>query len=195
MTQRRATTHISKLASLADLVIQMVNPYDLKVACDYSTDYGPEKDAHEPGYVSLLQKKYGNCSDWFLHNLETLGIQEPLVVIVWKGPDGVIRWQFDDGHHRLAWALLNNVDVPVVFDELQADEDVEDSDMFFRVGRPDVDEPHNMERQTVALVQETETYLTNMAEAQTDEFLSIPVQRTLSGARKKSKAGGKHRMA
>lgn len=180
-----ATTHISRLAT--DYVIQMVNPYDLRAACELSTDYGEDHHTSESGYTVLLQKKYENCSDWFLTNLESIGVQEPLVVIIRR--DG--RWQFDDGHHRLAWALLNNVDVPVVFDELRPGEDLLDNATGYHVARPGVNARHDTTKES--LDEEAEE-LTNMAEAPTDEFLvQIPYQRGLH--RTKAKTGGKHRMA
>jgi hypothetical protein len=180
-----ATTHISRLAS--DFVIQMVNPYDLRAACEISTDYGEDHHTDEDGYTVLLQRKYDNCTEWFLRDLESIGVQEPLVVII--RPDG--RWQFDDGHHRLAWALLNNVDIPVVFDKMGADEDVLDNVTCYQVARPDFNVRSNATEADV-LISETESYLTNVADAQTDEF-AVVIPSPRGQHRSKAKVGGKHR--
>lgn len=194
VTQHRqtpATTHISRLA--IDFTIQMVNPYDLKNACDLSTDLhqdGYEHLSMDTDFVVLLQRKYENCTDWFLMNLEALGVQEPLVVIIL--PDG--RWQFDDGHHRLAWALLNNLDVPVVFDDSMVEgDDVLDNAMGYHVARPDVEARSYTTADADELIIETETYLTNVADAVTDEFMVIP--RPRGSHREKAKTGGRHRAA
>lgn len=189
-----ATTHISRLAS--DYVIQMVNPYDLRQACELSTDYGEDNTTSESGYTVLLQKKYENCTDWFLTNLAAIGVQEPLVVII--RPDGL--WQFDDGHHRLAWALLNNVDVPVVFDDSMVEGDaIEDNLTCYYVTRHDVTARHDTTEADLAdeaeeLIEQTENYLTNLAEAPTDVFLAV-IPRPRGSHREKSKTGGRHRMA
>lgn len=187
------TTHISRLAS--DYVIQMVNPYELRAACELSTDYGEGHHTSEPGYTVLLQRKYENCTDWFLTNLEAIGVQEPLVVIVL--PDG--RWQFDDGHHRLAWALLNNVDVPVVFDDSMVEgDDILDNTTCFEVTRHGVTARHNTTEAELAaeeLIVETEHYLTNVTEAPTDEFIAVIPRQRRGSHRNKAKTGGKHRMA
>lgn len=180
-------SHISKLAS--QYTIQMVNPYDLRAACQESTDYGEGNDTADPEYTVLLQRKYENCTAWFLANLESIGVQEPLVVII--RPDGV--WQFDDGHHRLAYALLNNVDVPVVFDEMREGEDVLDNVTCYKVARHGVTARHDTTEDEAELVEETESYLTAIAEAPTDEF-DLPVIPAPRGAhREKAKTGGKHR--
>lgn len=185
------TTHISRLA--IDFTIQMVNPYDLKNACDLSTDLHQDGYEHltmDSDFVVLLQRKYENCTDWFLTNLEALGVQEPLVVIIL--PDG--RWQFDDGHHRLSWALLNNVDVPVVFDDSMVEGDnVVDNAMCYHVARPNVEARSYTTADAVELIVQTETYLTNVADAATDEFM-VPVPMPRNGKhRERAKGGGKHR--
>ena len=182
MKRATPTTHISKIAS--DFMIMEVDPYDLKESFDLSTDYGEDKDPHDSGFITLLQKKYGNCSDWFLENLASEGIIEPLVMII--RDDGL--WQFDDGHHRLMWALLNNVPVPVVFAEMQPGQNHEEDDTFYRVARRDVEHRHYTTEADV-LINETEDYLSNVAEAATDEFVVIPVQRG------RHRAEGKHRAA
>lgn len=189
MSKSLATTHISKLAD--HYCIQIVNPYELKRACDLSTDLhqaGYEHLSMDSDFVVLLQKKYENCTEWFLTDLETLGCQEPLVVIIL--PDG--RWQFDDGHHRLAWALLNNVNVPVVFDDSMIEgDDVLDNTTCYEVRRHGVVAEHDTTDEESILVSEAEEYL-EMMTSDTDEFV-IPVPR--GRHRTGSKTGGKHRMA
>lgn len=132
------TTHISSLANLhQSYCIQTVNAYDLRDALDCSTDLRhDEGDTMGEHFPVLMEKKAGGCSDWFFSNLASLGIQEPLVIIVRS--DG--RWQMDEGHHRLAWALLNNKDVPVIFDDSGADDD---SHVGYMVSRGNVDAYHN----------------------------------------------------
>lgn len=184
-----ATTHISRLAK--DFVIQMVNPYDLRAACELSTDYGEEHSTDESGYTVLLQTKYENCTEWFLRNLESIGVQEPLVVII--RADGL--WQFDDGHHRLAWALLNNVDVPVVFDQMYEGEEAIDSNMCFDVTHKINDEAINVRSDaTEADVFEFENYHSSrLAEARTDEFAAPVIPLPRGAHRSKAGVGGKHR--
>lgn len=114
----------------------MVNAFDLRDSLDCSTDLRHDLgDTMAETFPVLLEKKYDSCSDWFATNLALLGIQEPLVIIV--RADG--RWQMDEGHHRLAWALLNNKTVPVIFDDSGADDE---SHMGFLVSRANVDAYH-----------------------------------------------------
>lgn len=179
---RNPTTHISRIAS--DFTIQMVNPYDLKEAMDLSTDH-PDGTPHDPRFVTLLQRKYGNCTDWFLDNLESEGIKEPLVMIIRN--DGL--WQFDDGHHRLAWALLNNVEVPVVFAEMLPGMDIEDEHTGYYVSRHDVNERHDTTAEAAEeLINEAEDYLHKVAEP-TNEFI-VPTPRLKP---QRHRTGGRHR--
>jgi hypothetical protein len=116
----------------------MVDAFDLRDALDRSTDlYHDEGDTMHTDFPVLLEKKIGNCSDWFLTNLEMLGIQEPLVIIIYS--DG--SWCMDEGHHRLAWALLNGKEVPVIFDDSGADDE---SNAGYMVSREDVSAYHDM---------------------------------------------------
>lgn len=132
-------SHISTLASLhKSFCIQMVDPWDLFHAVDCSTDLredlGYTMDEH---FGELLDQKYENCTEWYLTNLATLGVQEPLVVIV-RSDDG--KWQFDEGHHRLSWALRNRIPlVPVIFDDSGADDE---SHAGFMVSRANVEAYH-----------------------------------------------------
>lgn len=177
-----ATTHITRLAS--SFIVQMVNAYDLRDAMDLSTDH-PDGTPHDPRFITLLQKKYGNCSPWFLENLRAEGIKEPLVILIL--PDG--RWQFDNGHHRLSYALLNNLDVPVVFDDSMVEgDDIELNDTFLRVGRQDVDEHHAYEGPDAEPPPGDDTPTDCMA-------MVIPIQRSGGRHREKAAAGGRHRMA
>lgn len=200
-------THISSLAGLhSQVVIQMVKPIDLYYSLDCSTDL-PDTFHETLGnwymdrqFPELMDTKYENCSEWYLTNLTTLGVQEPIVVII-RRDNG--RWQMDEGHHRLSWALRNHIpEIPVVFDDSGADDN---SHMGFIVARANVEAYHS----TV-----TEEYLVSAlrarqeAEAQTDEFPAvssgfalgveigdtetalIPVPRKENGGRRK---GGRHR--
>lgn len=135
---RGPTTHISSLANLhAAFCIQMVDAYALRDALDTSTDLRHDLgDTMNEDFPVLLEKKWGNCSDWFTTNLATLGIQEPLVIIIYR--DGL--WCMDEGHHRLAWALLNNKEVPVIFDDSGADDE---SHMGYLVSRVNVSAYHD----------------------------------------------------
>jgi hypothetical protein len=193
--RRGPTTHISSLANLHQaFCIQMVNPYDLRDSLDASTDLRPDLgDTMEETFPVLLKKKYENCSDWFTTNLATLGIQEPLVVIIYS--DGA--WQMDEGHHRLAWALLHNVDVPVIFDDSGADDE---SHMGFLVSRASVDAYHHTIADDLLLVDDVETSFPDTPE--TGAFLAqspaevkgdhvfIPAP---AGEGGRHRAGGRHR--
>lgn len=129
-------THISVLANLhKEYCIQMVNPMDLFHAVDCSTDL-PEHMSMDEYFGELLATKYENCTEWYLTNLATLGVQEPVVVIIRS--DG--RWQMDEGHHRLAWAIYHEIPfIPVIFDDSGADDD---SVMGFLVARADAEVYH-----------------------------------------------------
>jgi hypothetical protein len=163
--RRNPTTHISSLANIyREYCIQIVNPFDLRNALDCSTDLrhdlGDTMDEH---FIPLLAYKYQSCSDWFTTNLACLGIQEPLCVII--RTDG--RWQLDNGHHRLAWALLHNVEVPVIFDDSGLDDD---SDLSDRVSRTDIQTYHDtiaedlVTTAEMALVEQAEQYLHDTAQ-------------------------------
>jgi hypothetical protein len=108
------TTHVTMLVA-AGHAIQYINAFDLKNALQASTDLrhdlGDTMDEHFP---VLLDRKMEDCTDWFVTTWHTKGIQEPLIVII--EPDGT--WTMNEGHHRLAWALLHDLDVPVYFDEV-----------------------------------------------------------------------------
>jgi hypothetical protein len=142
------TTHISSLASLhKQFRIQMIDPVDLFYAVDCSTDlwesvYGETEEIRcrvmDEQFGALLDRKYENCTEWYLTNLATLGVQEPVVVIV-RWDDG--RWQMDEGHHRLSWALRHSIPlIPVIFDDSGADDE---SHMGFMVARANVDAYHS----------------------------------------------------
>lgn len=116
--------------------VQMVNPFDLRDALDASTDLRMDLgDTMEDDFPVLLIERHHSQSQWFQDNLMALGIQEPITVIIM--PDG--SWQIDDGHNRLAHGLLNNVEVPVVFDDSGAGED---SVMRYEVTRQGVEAYH-----------------------------------------------------
>jgi hypothetical protein len=139
MHGRGPTTHISSLANLLNAYcIQMVNPLDLFYAVDCSTDL-PDSVMDEH-FGQLLTDKYENCTEWYKTNLATLGIQEPIVIII-REDDG--RWQMDEGHHRLSWSMHHGIpEIPVIFDDSGADDE---SNMGFLVARANVEAYHNME--------------------------------------------------
>lgn len=115
--------------------IQMVNPILLWDSLDCSTDLAEDQEFIS-GFERLLMNKYESCTDWFRDNLLTLGQQEPVVVII--RTDG--RWQFDEGHHRLADAMAEHRDLAVIFDDTNADDD---SVMCYQVARPDMEAYHD----------------------------------------------------
>lgn len=122
--------HLSALA-LRGLTIMMVNPFDLRDALDASTDLRHDLgDTMEEDFPILLIDKEADQTAYFKHSLTVQGIQEPITIIIM--PDG--SWQMDDGHNRLKFGLLNNVDVPVVFDDTGAGED---STLRYEVERMD----------------------------------------------------------
>lgn len=193
--RRGPTTHISSLANLHQaFCIQMVNPFDLRDSLDRSTDLRHDLgDTMEKDFTVLLEHKWERCSDWFTTNLATLGIQEPLVVIIYS--DG--SWSMDEGHHRLAWALLHNVDVPVIFDDSGADDE---SHMGFLVSRANVDAYHHTIADDLLLVDDVETsfpdtpetgaFLTQPAPEVKSETVFTPTPRGNAG---RHRAGGRHR--
>jgi hypothetical protein len=178
-------THISSLAELHKaFCIQMVNPLDLFFAVDCSTDLdeslGYTMDQH---FTTLLDWKYENCSEWFQTNLATLGIQEPVVVIIRS--DG--RWQMDEGHHRLSWALRHGIcAIPVIFDDSGADDD---SHMGYIVARTSTDAYHDTVDEDL-ITSSADTLVT-----ETDEFLDQESSISLIPEQRKGqhRAEGKHR--
>jgi hypothetical protein len=156
-------THISSLATTSHLCIQMVEPGLLIDCLDGSTDLRADLgDTMHDDFMTLLDRKFNRCSEWFNTNLATLGIQEPLVVIIY--PNG--EWVIDDGHHRLAWALLNEIsEIPVVFDDTGAGDE---SYMASVVARVDVTAYHNTTNEELVaeaearLVEETMHYMADV---------------------------------
>lgn len=182
-------THISSLASLhKNYCIQMVRPWLLLAALDCSSDLRHDLgDTMQEHFIELLRRKYEDCSDWWFTNLATLGIQEPLVIIIRS--DGL--WQMDEGHHRLAWALWHNIeDIPIIFDDSGADDD---SHMGYVVSRANVDAMHSMIPADAELVNEIEEALVIPITDPLPEVKStkafIPPPR-----RGRHRAGGRHRL-
>lgn len=131
--------HLTRLAEDPKLCIMLVNPYDLRDALDASTDLRHDDgDTMEDDFPVLMVEKHRSATRWFHDDLALLGVQEPVTIIIMR--DG--SWQLDDGHHRLMWCLLNNIDVPVVFDDTGAGED---STVRYEVQRIDVEAFHYTE--------------------------------------------------
>jgi hypothetical protein len=119
---RSQEEHLGSLAmQYPHLYFQVVDPMELFNSLDWSTDLRSDYGDTMADFLELLLRKFENCTDWFLTDLALCGIQEPVVVIIRS--DG--RWQMDEGHHRLAWAMHNHYPVPVVFDDTGADDDSE----------------------------------------------------------------------
>lgn len=180
------TTHISSLATIySAFCIQMVPARALAAALDCSTDLRHDLgDTMEEHFEELLDRKFAGCTDYFLNNLEELGIQEPIVVMI-RSDNG--RWQMDEGHHRLRWGLIDNREVPVIFCDCGMDDDCQ---MGYLVTRRNTNVTHSTTEEDayawaqVVAEQDEELLIDNTP---TDEFHQIPVQR---GRHRK---GGKHR--
>lgn len=77
-------------------------------ALDGSTDLeGRGMEAFD----DLMIEKFYRLPPRLLDDLEVMGIQKPVLVIV----DEEGHWCLVDGHHRLAWALEQGFSVPVLF--------------------------------------------------------------------------------
>jgi hypothetical protein len=182
------TTHVTMLVA-AGHAIQYINAFDLKNALQGSTDLrhdlGDTMDEHFP---VLLDRKMEDCTDWFLDNLHTKGIQEPLIVII--EPDGT--WTMNEGHHRLAWALLHDLDVPVYFDEVCGEDYSNASAAFSRYG---IVATHNTTAEALLveageqLAEETDNFLAIRVSLDDEAVNLIPTPRV--GGR--HRVGGKHR--
>lgn len=135
---RPPTTHISRLASVyTEYCIQMIPARALARAVDCSTDLRHDLgDTMEEHFGPLLDDKFIHCSEFFLKNLDELGIQEPVVVIV-RSDTG--EWQMDEGHHRLRWGLINNTPLPVIFDDSGDDDE---SQLGYLVARKNANIDH-----------------------------------------------------
>lgn len=181
-------THITSLATLhTHYCIQMVRPWLLLAALDCSSDLRHDLgDTMQDHFIELLRRKYEDCSEWWFTNLATLGIQEPLVVIIRS--DGM--WQMDEGHHRLAWALWHNIEeIPIILDDTGADED---SHMGYVVSRANVDAYHSMVPADMELVAEVEESL-DAALATPSEVVNPPTRFIPTQSRGRHRAGGRHR--
>lgn len=111
--------HLNTLASRG-FTMMMVNPFELRDALDASTDLRHDLgETMEEDFPVLLIEREAAQTPYFKHCLHSDGIRWPVVVIIM--PDG--SWQVDDGHNRLRFGLLNNVDVPVIFDDSGDGED------------------------------------------------------------------------
>lgn len=180
MSGHNPTTHITSLAALhRDFCIQMIPARELVKSLDASADLNSGQTMEEH-FIPLLDRKEKNCSEWFRTNLVTLGIQEPLVIIVYPGN----LWLLDNGHHRLAWGVLMDADVPVIFDDSGA---CDDSNLAYLVARKEIEVYHNTidddftTTAEIALVEEVIEHLASIA--------SIPRQ-----IRGRHRRGGKHRL-
>jgi hypothetical protein len=181
------TTHVTQLVA-AGHAIQYVNAFELKNALQASTDLrhdlGDTMDEHFP---ILLDRKMEDCTDWFVNNLATRGIQEPLIVII--EPCG--SWTMNEGHHRLAWALLHDLDVPVFFDESGCD----DSNASYMLSRYGIVATHSSTTEEFItgageqLAEETDEFLSMRVSLDGDEVNLIPTPR--NGGRHRD--GGRHR--
>lgn len=63
------------------------------------------------GFDDLMTKKYQEISPVLFDDLSIMGIESPILVDIEE--DG--SWYLTDGHHRLAWALVHDQPVPVLF--------------------------------------------------------------------------------
>lgn len=107
----------------------MMNPFELRDALDASTDLRHDLgDTMHEDFPILLIEKEKEQTPYFKHCVGRDGIRWPVVVVVM--PDG--SWQMDDGHNRLKFGLLNNVDVPVAFDHSGV-ADIEDSTLRYEI--------------------------------------------------------------
>lgn len=187
-------THISSLVTnMHNVCIQMMDPWDVFYAVDRSTDL-PKGKTMDEHFGELLDRKYENCTEWYRTNLATLGIQEPLVIIV---RSDTREWQMDEGHHRLSWALRHHdpgeIEIPFVFDDTGADDE---SHMGFLVSRANVAAYHNTMTEELLvvsagqeLVEQTDEFLALAAEKVKGDIVFIPTPRRTA----KHRNGGRHR--
>lgn len=89
-----------------DFIIQMIGANELIAVLDGSADC---KDMSQ--FDALLARKYDECSELYLLDVELMGIEWPICVLIEK--DG--SWFMGDGHHRLAVASRWNMEVMVLF--------------------------------------------------------------------------------
>lgn len=96
--------------------VQVLDAETLVASLDDSCDLPTGKDM--TCFDDLLIFKFMEIPPRLYDDLEMMGIEQPVLVEVM--PCG--SWYFADGHHRLAWALVREKLVPVVFSTGEIDE-------------------------------------------------------------------------
>lgn len=97
---------LNKIAQ-AGFDIQIFEAEDLVAALDGSGDL---RTAGMDGFDDLMIEKYMDIDPLLYTDLNLLGIENPIMI---EAEDGELIMM--DGHHRLAWAIVEKQPVPVVF--------------------------------------------------------------------------------
>lgn len=92
----------------AGFAVQVFCAEDLASSLDDSGDLPWGKDMSY--FDDLMIDKYMEIDPLLVDDLNRMGIENPILVEVEEG-----RLIMTDGHHRLAWALIEGKSVPVVF--------------------------------------------------------------------------------
>lgn len=88
-----------------------VQVFDAEALVDSLDDSGDLPTGKGMEYFDeLMIDKYMEIDEALYADLDALGIENPILVEVDEG-----RLIMTDGHHRLAWALVERATVPVVF--------------------------------------------------------------------------------
>lgn len=92
----------------AGFEVQVFRAEDLVESLDDSADLPAGKDMSY--FDDLMIDKYMEIDPLLIDDLNLMGIESPILIEVEEG-----RLIMSDGHHRLAWALIETQPIPVVF--------------------------------------------------------------------------------
>lgn len=92
----------------AGFEIQVFDAEELVGSLDDSGDLPTGKNMSY--FDDLMIDKYMEMDPLLIADLNVMGIENPILIEVEEG-----RLIMTDGHHRLAWALIDDHPVPVVF--------------------------------------------------------------------------------
>lgn len=105
---------LDKIAALG-VEIHMFMVGDFIAALDHSGDL--TRGQTMVNFDDLLLDKWVEMDEMLIADLDLIGIESPILVDI----EDDNTWTMVDGHHRLAWAIMRNAEVPVVFVTMDTD--------------------------------------------------------------------------
>lgn len=120
---------IMKRLSEAGFDVHFFEAESLADALDDANDLLVEGDMDS--FDDLMTSKYQEIPPTLFDDLQMMGIESPIIIEVEAGD----RWRLCDGHHRMAWALVHNRPVPVLF----VDETVDPIELWLIIADHEVD--------------------------------------------------------